>query len=181
MIFNIRGTSGSGKSHIVHSILKSNEHDELFIPNTKIVEAYHVTSMDVNIIGRYGSQCGGCDGIPTQDVVCGKVKRFSDPNIIFEGLLVSHSFQRYHLLAKKSGPIIFCFLNTTPEKCIERVYQRRVLKGTTGKFNEDQIHRDWAAVDRCREKFIEAGHTVYQLGSETSVEDFIKIYTKHKD
>ena len=137
--------------------------------------------MATKVLGRYETACGGCDGIGTQNEICEKIIQLKDPNLIFEGLLVSHSFARYSALVKKSGPIIFCFLNTSPEDCIYRVYQRRKLKGTVGKFNEEQIHKDWAAVDRCRQKFIEAGHIVYELDSENSVKDFMEIFNDHRE
>lgn len=183
MIFNIRGTSGSGKSHIIHRFLN----DYLNIPCPEItgaktkIESYYLPELRVRILGRYQAICGGCDQIPYQVQVCEKIERLKHPNLIFEGLLISHSFKRYHLLAKKVGPIIFCFFKTSPEQCIERVYKRRAIKGKTGVFNEGQIHKDWASVDRCRQKFLEAGHTVYELDSENSVEEFIEIYHKHKE
>lgn len=179
MIFNIRGTSGSGKSHIIHSILSMFENHEITLDGKPI--AYNVPKLQANIIGRYGTQCGGCDGIKTQDLVCGRVIKFKKPNLIFEGLLISHSFQRYHELALEHGPIIFCFLDTTPDDCIDRVYKRRELKGMFGTFNEDQIYKDHAAVMRCKQKFANAGHTVYELESKNSVNDFIEVYTEHME
>jgi len=183
MIFNIRGTSGSGKSHIIHSILKDHDHEEFWEvpdnPKTRVI-GYSVPSLVTNVLGRYETVCGGCDQIGSQDEVCGKVNRLKHPNLIFEGLLVSHSFKRYHLLTKKVGPIVFCFLNTSPEQCIKRVYERRTAKGKSGTFNEGQIHKDWAAVDRCRQKFIEAGHVVKVLESENSIEEFLRVYNEYK-
>ena len=184
MIFNIRGTSGSGKSHIVHSILNSNDHEVFYeVPGMKSskIGGYYVPKLETTILGKYDNVCGGCDRIPNQDVVCGRICRLKDPNLIFEGLLISHSLKRYHLLAKKSGPIIFCFLNTTPENCIKRVYERRVAAGKLGVFNEENIHRDWRNVFRCRQQFKDLGHIVYELDSEKSVEEFMEIYSAHRE
>ncbi len=182
MIFNIRGISGSGKSYIVHSILNANEHEPIpEVPGTDIgVIGYHVPSLMTNILGRYGSTCGGCDGFGSQDEICGKVCRLKDPNLIFEGKLVSFSFGRYNLLTKRSGPIIFCFLDTSIEECIERVYQRREKRGKLGSFDEQRLHRHYKDIQNSKQKFVDAGHIVYELKSKTSVEDFMEIYNKHR-
>ncbi len=178
MIFNIRGTSGSGKSHIAHSLLKYN-HEEVLGKDGKII-AYWIKELNTYLLGKYSNVCGGCDGIKSADLVCERVEKFMEPNLVFEGLLVSHSFERYHLLAEKLGGMVLCFLDTTPEKCIERVYARREERGKVGEFNEEQIYKDHRAVQRCCERFAEAGHIVYELESENSVNDFMEVFMKHR-
>src|SRR5262252_9423192 len=97
MIVNIRGTSGSGKTTIVRGLMAKGLPYDLPIEiisytqtdrKTKITKVITQAVMpgyrleipdmpDTYILGSYENVCGGCDGIPTQDIICDRARKFS--------------------------------------------------------------------------------------------------------
>lgn len=165
MIIDIRGTHGSGKSTVVHSIL--GEHLHVPIEDSQGHVGYFVSSLNLSILGKYATDCGGCDGIKTADEVCRRVRMLHDEgktNVMLEGILVSHTFQRYHDLANELGDYRFFFLNTPLKTCIARVKGRRLRKGNTKPFNPKNLIHDWHQIwERTQDKMREAGHNVQIL------------------
>lgn len=123
MILNIRGTSGSGKTHLVRELMAAMA-GVTPIPgdsqigglathypknkNSKAIGyAGAYTYPDkiahhVGIVGRYETACGGCDTIKTQDEICDRVRAFATRgDVIFEGLLVSVLYERYAKLCEE--------------------------------------------------------------------------------
>ena len=186
MIINIRGTSGSGKTHTVRSFLEKHSPD-LVIPGIDGRTAAHVVNYNmvpVFILGSYGNKCGGCDTIRTQDQVCSYVRHFSQfGHVIFEGLLISHSFMRYYQLYKELHeehgiPFVFARMDTPLETCIERVKQRRMEKGNMKPLNTKNTEGTYYSTITTAEKFSEVGvetriinHKSDPLGWITSVLD----------
>jgi GTPase SAR1 family protein len=70
VIINIRGTSGSGKSTLVKRYLDEHNHEPVLgqlgpWKKAKVI-GYRCTAwtgLPVYIIGRYETQCGGCDSM----------------------------------------------------------------------------------------------------------------------
>ena len=165
-ILNIRGTHGSGKSWVIHQLLK--------LPYTFLVDedqkplGYRLIKQDVAIVGKYANQCGGCDGIKAAEEVVRRVRMFaaSYRHVIFEGILVSHIYQRYANLAKELAEhdFRFLFLNTPLKVCIRRVEQRRKEQGNYKPLNPTNVIKDWHRVGtRVRNKCLADGLTVVDL------------------
>ena len=65
MIINVRGTSGTGKSTVIHNILKKYPHKPVISHGGKHM-GYKVeltSGKFLYVVGKYETQCGGCDGI----------------------------------------------------------------------------------------------------------------------
>lgn len=146
-VLNIRGTHGSGKSWIVHELLKS-EHTVIRKDNK--IYGYFIPEYDLGVVGKYDTPCGGCDSIKSADMVCDRVRDFANEyrNVVFEGILVSHTFGRYRDLAleRAADDFRFLFLNTPLAMCISRVKGRRAERGKTGPFDPKNVIKDWHTI-----------------------------------
>ena len=187
MILDVRGTHGSGKSYIAHQLLSYGCEEIVGYNEYKKKESilgYSVPSLDLAVIGKYESQCGGCDGVGSSDEVCRRVRVFSKNyrHVVLEGILVAHTFQRYHTLAteltREGHPYVFAFLDTPLETCIERVKFRRLAKGNQKELNPNNITRDHHNIFTVvRRKCMTAGHTVIVLPHLDPMYDVINLLT----
>lgn len=149
VVVDIRGTNGSGKSTAVHELLARYTHEPILRGGSKVY-AYRVPELRLHVLGSYHTATGGCDGIPTQDLVCDRVREFAPlGHVLLEGMMVSHLFGRYWALAEElrtqyGTDYRFCFLDTPMDTCIANVQSRRDRRGDTRPFNPrtlQQHHR----------------------------------------
>lgn len=195
-ILDIRGTHGSGKSHVMHTLLEGNTKRKK--PITGFCE-YKQKEMTLGydlgkyknrpstaIIGRYETQCGGCDGVGSADEICRRVRLFvrdlQYDNVLLEGILVAHTFKRYSELAKEleaeGHEYHFCFLSTPLATCITRVKQRRLKQGNTKPFNPKNCIHDYNQIwRRTRAKMKEAGHRVTELEWQDPLPQVMELLT----
>jgi len=165
MIFNIRGTNGSGKSHIVHRLLKKYDH-ETILEGEKVI-GYYLPDLDLHVVGAYQTVCGGCDRIADQDRVEELVREFTCGHVLFEGLLVSHTFQRWADLFEELGvETHVLFLDTPMEECIERVKQRRLAQGNEKPYDPKNLIKDWHCARRVAARFTETDCKVYWMNGD---------------
>jgi len=152
---NIRGTSGSGKSHIVKSLIDKPWLDEHGYPlyTVEVVpdpEANRtprdlmyilrptsdtIALRQTAILGSYRTDCGGCDtwsSAGALDKIYGMVERQVTEygrNVIFEGLIVCSDSRRSNDLNSQGFPIEIHLLNTPLEVCKANIDKRRGTKG----------------------------------------------------
>jgi hypothetical protein len=87
------------------------------------------------LFGGYATQCGGCDGITDyKNIVPELLVRYaSQGHILFEGLLISGGYgsvgRAMSSLSEMGHNPVWATLDTPIELCLERVTQRRALKG----------------------------------------------------
>lgn len=129
MILNLRGTSGSGKSYLVHRLLASYKFEPIHetVKGKQKVVGYFSPELNLYVVGRYETDCGGCDTVRDMDTVEGYVRSYAGlpANVIFEGLIVTSVIGRWvKISADFPGQFIWAFMDTPIEKCIERVMQR---------------------------------------------------------
>lgn len=165
MIVDIRGTHGSGKSTLVRLLLKKYEHVPVTEGYTGELLGYSLPEINCGVIAKYTEFGGGCDGVKSADEVVRRVRMFHArfDRVVLEGILVSHTFQRYADLATElgNGDYRFLFLDTPLAKCIERVEKRRLAKGNTKPLNPKNIQKDYRVVwEKLRPKFTAAGFNV---------------------
>lgn len=94
-VINIRGTTGSGKTTIIHHLMKSQTFTAPITISEGVVGHF---SNDICIIGPYkGGNFGGVDAIKKISYVEPAILRALEqrPTVIFEGLLISHSYDRW--------------------------------------------------------------------------------------
>lgn len=161
MVIQIRGTSGSGKTWIIHRIMERYPFTPV-VSKSKEIKGYYCKELNLFIVGRYTTACGGCDTIKSQDEICKRIKKATDRgwNVLFEGLICSHIAARYaelHKRYRQEGiPVRFIFLDTPLEKCREQINLRRAERGkppTTAKNTE----KDYTSTHRSRENMHSMG------------------------
>lgn len=133
MIINIRGTNGSGKTHLVRRLLAEHEHEVIYDQTGKKIVAYNLFNLNTFVVGRYDVACGGVDTMPkpkdmpdwnSMDVVEQEVRRYAKMgNVLFEGLIVSSVYGRWAKIAEEF-PFTWAFLDTPMEVCRQRVGER---------------------------------------------------------
>lgn len=177
-LINIRGTSGSGKSYIIHNILKHGTWKKWVFENK--VLGYYNEDIRWFVVGSYENTCGGCDGIKTQDEVQEHIKQWVDAgyNVIFEGLLISTLSSRWINLAQELSNrvnTLFYYLSTPLEECISRVVKRRQLKGNFREFNAENTSKRVQAINATFKKITNAG-LYTMIGSQEEIMRNLKIW-----
>lgn len=157
---NLRGTSGSGKTTIVRSILDNGNWVKW--ADGKKVLGYYNTEKRWAIIGSYENTCGGCDTIRTQEDTEQRIEMFlnSGYNVLFEGLLISTLSSRWEKFAKRisdKSNMLFYYLDTPIEECLRRVKLRREQAGNTKPFNPKNTTDRVKAIDTTYQKLSSAG------------------------
>jgi hypothetical protein len=168
-VFDLRGTHGSGKSHLVHTLLRRYGNrpilGEAASPRREVL-GHYAHRLGLAVVGPYTKVCGGCDAVRTQDEVCRRVRLFSQeyPRVMLEGILVAHTYSRYLALARELGDYTFLFLDTPLEVCIARVKARRLDRGNTKPLDPRNVIRDHERVHNVLPgAFREAGLRVVTL------------------
>ena len=164
-IYDIRGTHGSGKSYVPHQLInREPEVHTVFDSDDKQIATY-LPSLRLAILGKYDNVCGGCDQIsPVAEIerrlgIC----HSEFDNVMLEGILVAHTFQRWHEAAELYPDYTFWFLDTPLDTCIERVLERRKERGNEKPFNDKNLRKDFVQIANVKRKMQNHGHTVYGL------------------
>jgi predicted kinase len=132
-IVQIRGTSGSGKTHTAYEVMKRLGHYGVAVTEVKGITdiGWQALGFNTVLIGKYDTACGGCDTIKTQDEICRRVilNVNEGRNVVFEGLLISQIYERYaklhNALVAQGHQYAFAYLDTPVEKCVAQVNSRR--------------------------------------------------------
>lgn len=157
-VINLRGTSGSGKTTIVRSVLR-NGNWEKWVEDSKVMGYYNKT-LNWAVVGSYENTCGGCDCIKTQDETERRINTLLSCgyNVLFEGLLISTITSRWEKFAKTvDANVLFYYIDTPIEECIERVKHRRLAAGNTKPFNTDNTVNRVKAIETTKQKLTAAG------------------------
>lgn len=162
-VIDVRGTNGSGKTWIMRQLLLQHKHTT--IEEGGKVIGYSLPSIKGVIIGRYTDTGGGCDGFKEGVVQVDEIVRRLHPqykNLLLEGIMVSHLYERFHNLATDLGNYKFMFLDTPIKLCIERVKARRLAKGNIKPFDPiKNLIPDYKRTKyRVRQRMTDAGHHV---------------------
>lgn len=141
-IIQIRGTSGSGKSHLIRRVMaKYSTKVPHHIPGRKQPFYYELRNAwpgkPLFIVGHYETPCGGSDTISNgTDVIYDLVRTLAqEGNVLFEGLLISIEVTRTATLVNH-GELHVIQLATPLEDCIASIKQRRLARGVDKPFNE---------------------------------------------
>ena len=184
MIYDIRGTHGSGKSHVVHGLIAKDGDKKLITDAEGKVLGTYLPSFELAVLGKYDNVCGGCDQISPVDEIQRRVELFNREykNVMLEGILVAHTHKRWSDCAKELGKWRFCFLNTPLEQCILNVMKRRTEAGKPAEFNEENLRKDFRQISvNVKRKMIDDGHVVVELDHKRSVEQMLMLMEFHKD
>lgn len=171
-VVNLRGTSGSGKTTIVRNVLNKG-HWEKWAEDKKVL-GYYNNDLMWAVVGSYENICGGCDGIKTQDETETRIKTLLSCgyNVLFEGLLVSTITSRWEKFAKTvDANVLFYYIDTPIEECIERVKQRRIAAGNTKPFNIENTVNRVKAIETTKQKLTAAGCYCLTDSQETIIKN----------
>lgn len=181
-VLDIRGTHGSGKSTVPLTLLKDCSHrpwwgHPLTYEGKEQLLGYYIPELNLTIIGRYETACGGCDGIPTQSEIKARVAEASKTgHVLLEGILVAHTFGPWEEYSRPWGANWkFLFLDTPLEECVARVNARRAAAGKGPLADPKNVVRDHARIWALRAKFKEAGRTALWVNNETSIADVLEV------
>lgn len=165
MIINIRGTSGSGKTTVMrHFISQCTQGDNIYAPaigkrkpRVEAIECLY-KGEPVYVLGSYDSACGGCDTINNQNLVCEYIEKYkTQGHVLFEGLMISHIYERYAAQARlDKDNWLFIMLETPFEKCLQHITDRRVAAGNTKPLGPKvpiNARRTYDSTYRIRTKF----------------------------
>lgn len=154
-VVSLRGTHGSGKSSVVFKILQKYPHQPSPVTDSKgRPEATIVTLPDgdtIYVVGRYATACGGCDGIQPYSEIWPRIERGVEyqHHVLFEGALVSSSYGSIGRNTEIWGEnVVFAFLDTPIDKCLERIAQRRAAKGNFEPVNPDNTVGKYVSIER---------------------------------
>jgi hypothetical protein len=190
MIFNIRGANGSGKSYLVREIFKSSltepiiqetpsERKNLFDAPANVkhkVMGYYQPKRNLRIVGSYESACGGCDTIDTQQEVKDYVRLFArDGHVLFEGVLISTIIHPWVEFSKSVGGMVWCFMDTPFELCIQHVK----LRNNNQPFKEDLVKVKWDRQFRIVTVVEQLGEKVEWIDHKDSFKSFMKVFKKY--
>jgi hypothetical protein len=127
-------------------------------------------NMAVSVPGHYETACGGCDTIPTYDMLFEIIRseHAAGHHVLFEGLLVAHDKKRTLQLWEHLGkdPALFQVveLTDTLDVCLESVEKRRASRAIPpkGEFNPDNTKRRYGEVIRSCEQLQEKGVPIHR-------------------
>lgn len=186
MIIQVRGTSGSGKSWVVHELMRRIEFTPVRIRNwggrnRKIPLFYTANNDNIIICGNYGTVCGGCDSIGSARYVFNLYTMlkawYPEAVIISEGLLLSEDV-KWTTEAHRRGwnPVVY-YLNTKADECIERINERRKAAGRDPLENELNTRARIEVIDRSKVKLRKAGVELRTVSSRQAPNHIMKRIT----
>jgi hypothetical protein len=186
MIIQLRGTSGSGKSHIVRGVLEGAQ-SRLRIKELKRKQPLgYIARLDcgqVAIPGHYETPCGGCDTIPDLTKVFDNVRLMAGHyrHVLFEGLLASEDTRRTLELAGPGAPfehdLRVVQIITPIEDCLAGIQLRRDNRGDTRPINPTNTANRVRTIARACDKLKEAGVPVYSTdrdGAAALVKEWLR-------
>lgn len=157
-IVNLRGTSGSGKSTVVFDLMAQYPTEPIKEKGKIIGYVIHaIDAGDIYVLGRYETDCGGCDTIMDINVTRKLIKRFAKKgNVLFEGLIVNNAYAgNLEVMRKTKQDFHFAFLDTPLRTCISRVKKRRKAKGNTKPFNQENTVKMYHSNHRMLERAVQ--------------------------
>ena len=174
MIIQIRGTSGSGKSWVMHKICRKLERtlqpwgyfEQTASGRERKIPSWYTYGDKIKILGPYQEACGGVDNIgASAPRVFPYMEQFDDrDNLVFaEGLLLSEDVIWSEKLKDK---ILVLHLDTPVEKCFQQVMSR---KAKTGRGSKD--------LDRVRMKLSKRVQTIARAVKRMEALDNCEVIT----
>lgn len=195
MIYNIRGTSGSGKTHLARAIMA------LFPEQTAIYQkkgAIHPLTGEVMkdrkqpmgyilnhpnrdkplyVLGHYNTACGGADTLRGHDYMYHTVREAhaNGMDVLFESLLLSVEANRALELGKEFGEFVkFIQLTTPVDDCVASINQRRLTKDPEAQpVNEEGTRSKYRGSFKIADRLDAQGNTVYRLSRDEAF-NFLK-------
>lgn len=184
MIIQLRGTSGSGKSTVVRSVMMryGAARQKVMREGRKQPIAYVLPNKtpggrSLLIVGHYETACGGCDTLPSYDASIEIVRKGHEHgfDVLFEGLLISGEVARCAKLHEDGLPYVSLGLETPLDVCVDSINQRRrakdpdkpdvnprnteakfkTVQGAMRKLSERGVRTEWVTRDTALDRILE--------------------------
>lgn len=173
MIIQVRGTSGSGKSTIVRSVMALYPvREPIHEGRRKQPWGYHLRQGDeqqhagrLYVPGHYEIECGGMDTLPRLAEAMPDVlveHELGGRDVLMEGLLASEDVR--HLLAlrekmRHADSMLVIQLTTPIEECLAAIRERRARRGNSNPLSEKNTRNRVATIKRaCARLTMEGVH-----------------------
>lgn len=127
MIVNVRGNSGSGKSHLVRSLMDLTSFEQFFVDGRRRPMGYRLDfDRPLTILGHYETPCGGCDTLGSFNEIFRWVRAEAERgrDVLFEGLLISEESRRTIELSR-NFEVVVALIDMLPEECLSWINLRR--------------------------------------------------------
>lgn len=162
----VHGTNGSGKSTLARAVLAAAggaQGVSKLVGSPKATYT-HTGHAGVVLAGKYGTACGGVDGIQPYADLHHILKQQSalERNVFAEGL-VTPGVDTCTTFASYFDQAAFILLDTPETECILNVLKRRRAKGTTKPYSPDNLHRKAASARSWATRLERAGLNVHRL------------------
>jgi len=174
MIINYRGTSGTGKSHLVHTIKglypRVEPQKVIWRDNPMGYVCYPDDGRSpLYLVGHYETTCGGCDTIDTIENVYKYVHRALDKgyDVLYEGLVLQSDTNRCITLKDKGLAVIF--LDVPIDVCLDAVQSRRSERGDGRSFSPKNTIVKATSFAAQKRKFETAGVKFYIYSREEAL------------
>jgi hypothetical protein len=187
MLISLRGTHGSGKTTAVKRLLK-HPYEVLGDNPEKKPDGYKVSipglKKPVFIVGSYKTACGGCDGIQPYALIWPRVEKYAkEGHVVFEGALVSSSYGNIGRASEPYGDdMVFAFMDTPVETCIEWIKKRREKSGKnySKPFNPKNTISKAKNVTRSIEVITEIGRRVVMINRKKATHQILELLRKNE-
>lgn len=166
----VHGTNGSGKSTLARAVLAAAggvqlvngvEHDSV----RKVKAHITWTHSGLALAGKYGSACGGVDGVQPYDAVHSILRRATEYEgaCVFAEGLVTPGVGTCQTFASYFDRAVFILLDTPETICIRNVLKRRAAKGTTKPYDPKNLYRKLASARSWADRLERAGLEVHRV------------------
>lgn len=176
LIINLRGNSGSGKTHTTRAFMALGKVAQ--VENDQFVTYGKQRWV---VLGRYSNACGGCDTIKTQQEIIDRVENYAAQgcNVWLEGLILSTIYGSVGAYSEKFGDRwVFTYLQPPIEECIRRIKARRRAAGNLKPLNETNTRNRVATIERNKQIVREHGRRVVELDWQDPLPALLKIIKK---
>ncbi len=197
VIINLRGTSGSGKTSAARRFLdfpNATLTRRLTSPKGRVSEkvaGYGITVPELShtlyLVGAYTNICGGLDSMGTQEEHADLITKAyaAGGNVLCEGLLLSSvssgaTVPKAMIDLAGKDRVIFAFLDTPLELCIERVKQRRAERGEEKPFNETNTRKKFEDTQAARRRLIDEGCRVEDIDHNEPAVNLYRLFKENE-
>ena len=178
IVINVRGNSGSGKTHLTREFMKLCKPLE---GDFQQDNGFQFGRQRWVVLGRYSNVCGGCDTIKTQQEVVDRVRAYTDRkfNVWCEGLIMSTIYGTVGAYSEQfEDRWVFAYLLTPLDVCLQRIYKRREQAGQIKLFNELNTCNRVYSIESSRMKCVDRGRRVVDLDWHKPLPQLLTIIRK---
>lgn len=173
ILFNVRGTNGSGKSYTLKPFIEAEGGKVQAWRDYKLVDHGQYC-----VLGKYETACGGLDTIREFSSVVDMVKeRIPDQHVMMEGVLwstVYKSSSEMDAYLRGLGHTMFwMFMETSLKQCMANISKRRLEAGDERPIPKDNVQQKIKGMNSSLFKAQEGGSWV-RMGTADQHREFIR-------